>query len=154
MKHRSIRHLSRRQTRKSCHTLYGRGYLSLSFPALFHRLTPQPDKLEYPSDIGISQQAKDLIGGLLVKPAFRLGSGPTGVDELRHHPFFSVHSILSVMNASSFIPYWLTQTIDWDNLRHYPPPVVPDPLDLDSKPTNHVSDSIFVAIRSFIIDRM
>ncbi len=97
------------------------------------------DKLEYPSDIAISQQAKDLIGGQLVKPAFRLGSGPTGVDELRHHAFFSVHSILSVMIASSFIPYWLTQTIDWDNLRHYPPPVVPDPLDLDSKPTIPVS---------------
>jgi hypothetical protein len=79
-----------------------------SFHSLFplsHLLTPQPDKLEYPSDIAISQQAKDLIGGLLVKPALRLGSGPTGVDELAHHPFFSVHSILSVMIASSFIPY-------------------------------------------------
>ncbi len=41
---------------------------------------PQPDKLEYPSDIAISQQAKDLIGGLLVKPALRLGSEPTGVE--------------------------------------------------------------------------
>ncbi len=72
---------------------------------LSYLLTQQPDKLEYPSEIAISQQAKDLIGGLLVKPALRLGSGPTGVDELRHHPFFSVHSILSVMIASSFIPF-------------------------------------------------
>jgi hypothetical protein len=125
-----------------------------SFHSLFplsHLLTPQPDKLEYPSDITISQQAKDLIGGLLVKPALRLGSGPTGVDELRHHPFFSVHSILVVMFASSFIPSWLTRTIDWDNLRHFPSPVVPDHLDLDSKPTNPMSASLFVLIRLFII---
>jgi hypothetical protein len=101
--HRSIRHPSRRQTRKSCRTRYGRGFLHPPF-LLSYLLAPQPDKLEYPSDIAISQQAKDLIGGLLVKPALRLGSGPTGVDELRHHPFFSVHSILSVMIASSFIP--------------------------------------------------
>jgi hypothetical protein len=112
---------------------------------------PQPDKLEYPSDIAISQQAKDLIGGLLVKPALRLGSGPTGVDKLRHHQFFSVHSILSVMIATFFIPYWPTQTIDWHNLRHYPPPVVPDPRDLDSKPTNPASESFFMVVRSFII---
>ncbi len=128
-----------------------------SFHSLFplsHLLMTQPDKLEYPSDIAISQQSKDLIGGQLVKPAFRLGSEPTGVDELRHHPFFSVHSILLVMIASSFIPYWLTQTIDWDNLRHYPPPVVPDPLDLDSKPTNPVCASLFVVLRSFIINCM
>jgi hypothetical protein len=73
---------------------------------------PQPDKLEYPSDIAISQQAKDLTGGLLDKPALRLGSGPTGVDELRHHAFFSVHFILTVMITSYFIPCWPTQTID------------------------------------------
>ncbi len=111
---------------------------------------PQPDKLEYPSDIAISQ-AKDLIGRLLVKPALRLGSGPTGVDDLRHHQFLSVHSILSVMIASSFIPCWPAQTIDWDNLRHYSPPAVPDPLDLDSKPTNPVSACLFLVIRLFII---
>ncbi len=121
---------------------------------LSHSLMPQPDKLEYPSDIAISQQAKDLIGGLLVNPALRLGSGPTGVDELLHHPFFSVHFILVVMFASSFKPRWLTQTIDWDNLRHYPPPVVPDPLDLDSKPTNPVSAHMLMLIRSFIIHRV
>jgi hypothetical protein len=82
---------------------------SLHSPFLLsHLFIPQPGKLEYPSDIAISQQAKDLIGGLLVKPALRLGSGPTGVDKLRHHPFFSVHYILSVMIASSFIPCWRT----------------------------------------------
>ena len=121
---------------------------------LSHLLMPQPDKLEYPSDIAISQEAKDLIGGLSVKPAVRLGSGPTGVDELRHHPFFSVHFKLLLIIASYFRPYWLTQTIDWDNLRHFPPPVVPDPLDLDSNPTNPVSESLFMLIRSFITHRM
>jgi hypothetical protein len=83
-----------------------------SFIPLSHSLMPQPDKLEYPSDIAISQHAKDLIGGLSVKPAVRLGSGPTGVDELRHHPFFSVHFTLLLIIASSFILHSLLASTD------------------------------------------
>lgn len=38
-----------------------------------------------------SKEARDFISKLLVKePGRRLGAGPTGIEEIRRHPFFNV----------------------------------------------------------------
>jgi ribosomal protein S6 kinase alpha-5 len=54
---------------------------------LFRRITNK----EPPIPSSFSREAKDLIIKLLCKnPSQRLGSGPTGANEIRRHNFFKV----------------------------------------------------------------
>ena len=64
-------------------------------------------KIEYSSNVNITEEAKDLISKILVKePSKRLGAGEKGteydINHLKNHPFF--------------------KGIDWDNLHNMTPP--------------------------------
>ena len=64
-------------------------------------------KIEYSSNVNITEEAKDLISKILVKePSKRLGAGEKGteydINHLKEHPFF--------------------KGIDWDNLHNITPP--------------------------------
>ena len=64
-------------------------------------------KIEYSSNVSITEEAKDLISKILVKePSKRLGAGEKGteydINHLKNHPFF--------------------KGIDWDNLHNITPP--------------------------------
>ena len=64
-------------------------------------------KIEYSSNVNITEEAKDLISKILVKePSKRLGAGEKGteydINHLKEHPFF--------------------KGIDWDNLHNKTPP--------------------------------
>jgi 3-phosphoinositide dependent protein kinase-1 len=64
-------------------------------------------KIEYSSNVNITEEAKDLISKILVKePSKRLGAGEKGteydINHLKAHPFF--------------------KGIDWDNLHNMTPP--------------------------------
>ena len=64
-------------------------------------------KIEYSSNVNITEEAKDLISKILVKePSKRLGAGKKGteydINHLKAHPFF--------------------KGIDWDNLHNMTPP--------------------------------
>lgn len=56
--------------------------------------------LEFPSDVKMSKNIKDLLNGLVTKPSRRMT-----FDEIQDHPFFT--------------------EIDWHNLRDQAPPIIP-----------------------------
>lgn len=63
------------------------------------------ETLRFPSEAKVSPEAKDLIQNLVCDPKYRLGA-KGGIEDFRHHPFFT--------------------GIDWDNLRNLTPPFVPE----------------------------
>ena len=63
------------------------------------------ETLEFPSDIAISPEAKDLLQNLICDSSVRLGSGENGVQRLMAHPWF--------------------KGVDWQNLRKTPAPIRP-----------------------------
>lgn len=66
--------------------------------------------LEFPSDVKISRNLKDLLSGLITKPSVRMT-----FEEFEDHPFF--------------------RGTDWRNLRDQPPPIIPT-LDGDEDTSN------------------
>ena len=59
---------------------------------------------QFPDDVILSKEAKDLINKMIADPNKRLGKN--GSQEIKSHPFF--------------------KGIDWDNIRNMKPPFVPD----------------------------
>lgn len=66
--------------------------------------------LEFPEDVKMSRNLKDLLSGLITKPSRRMA-----FDEIEDHPFF--------------------RGVDWRNLRDQPPPIIPT-LDGDEDTSN------------------
>ena len=69
-----------------------------------HRIIRWKENLQFPSDVVLSDEAKDLILKLLCDPEDRIGTN--GVEDIKNHPFFS--------------------GINWENIRHIQPPFVPE----------------------------
>ncbi|CAH0389077.1 unnamed protein product [Bemisia tabaci] len=73
------------------------------------------EEVKFPKTI--SNEAKDLLSGLLIKdPNKRLGGGPEDAEEIKHHPFFA--------------------SINWEDLvkKKIPPPFLPQVLsDTDTR---------------------
>ena len=84
------------------------GYPPFSFdePAAqtCHRIIKWKENLQFPDDVVLSPEAKDLILRLLCDPEDRIGTN--GVEEIKNHPYFS--------------------SINWDLLRTSPAPFVPE----------------------------
>ena len=60
------------------------------YVSLFRRITNK----EPPIPSSFSREAKDLVLKLLCKnPSKRLGSGPSGADEIKRHNFFKVSQV-------------------------------------------------------------
>ncbi|XP_067400030.1 serine/threonine-protein kinase MRCK gamma [Emydura macquarii macquarii] len=71
----------------------------------YGKIMNHEDHLQFPTDItDVSEQAKDLIRGLLCHQELRLGQN--GIEDFKRHPFF--------------------EGIDWDNIRASSPPYVPE----------------------------
>ncbi|XP_042296815.1 serine/threonine-protein kinase MRCK gamma isoform X2 [Sceloporus undulatus] len=71
----------------------------------YGKIMNHEDHLQFPPDItDVSEDAKDLIRGLLCRQELRLGQ--KGINDFKCHPFF--------------------KGIDWDNIRQSPPPFMPE----------------------------
>ena len=63
----------------------------------------KPETLKFPDEPKISAHAQDVIRRLLTRADKRLGSGPTGIQEIKNHPFFEVNrSFKSAQLTSSY----------------------------------------------------
>ena len=70
------------------------------------------NEVEFPSNIPLSPEAKDLIFKLLIKnPQERLGAGPTDFEEIKAHKFFESLDWKKVLEKE-YIPEWKPQIIE------------------------------------------
>jgi serine/threonine protein kinase len=75
------------------------------------------DDIPFPRDM--SPPAKDLIGRLCAKnPALRLGSGPTGEEDVKHHPFFNGIDWTAVLDRKIPMP-WVPPAAPADQAVNY-----------------------------------
>ncbi|XP_067328650.1 serine/threonine-protein kinase MRCK gamma isoform X1 [Anolis sagrei] len=71
----------------------------------YGKIMNHEDHLQFPAEItDVSEEAKSLIRSLLCRQELRLGQ--KGIQDFQRHPFF--------------------KGIDWENLRHSPPPYLPE----------------------------